>query len=87
MSYLENGTLRIWMVINPPSAPIHRHVRSPEHAIARIKGFAEQQLTDPKIVANAFGLEVFENGEWSEWYSEDGMDIGEYEEFLEGEQA
>ena len=27
--------------------------------------------------SNAGGLQVFENDDWSEWYSEDGWDIDE----------
>ena len=35
---------------------------------------------------NAQGLEVFEDGEWSEWYSEDGDDIGDHCRYLEEEE-
>lgn len=72
--------LRVWNVINPPRTPNYHDVNSPNEAVAKINELAAEQLKDDAIFANAFGLEVFEDGEWSEWYSEDGEDIREYEE-------
>lgn len=70
--------LRVWNIINPPAAPIRFPVDSPEEGARLIEKLANQQLQHDHIFANAFGLEVFEDGDWCEWYSDEGQDIDEF---------
>ncbi len=69
--------LRVWNVVNPPSRALHFPVDSPDEAIAIINKLTDVQLRDKSVISNAFGLEVFEDGEWTEWYSDVGEDIME----------
>lgn len=80
--YLETkrGELRVWNIVNPPNSGSFFQVQSPQEAIKLINSMADTQLQCPNITSNAFGLEVFEDGEWLEWYSGDGEDINEYEQ-------
>ena len=66
---------RVWNVINPPNDAELIPVKSPVEGLKLIDKLTEQQLNDASIWGNAFGLEEFTDGEWSEWYSEDGDDI------------
>jgi hypothetical protein len=68
---------RVWYVINPPAKPTYIYVKDPQTALALIKNEIARQLKDNTIFANAFGLEVFEDGAWSEWYDDNGFDIME----------
>lgn len=71
------GALRVWWIVNPPSAPFHYPVDNADEAIEIIEKLTKIDLADSRIWANAGGLEVFEDGEWSEWYDEYGDDIME----------
>jgi hypothetical protein len=57
-------------------------VESPEQAIEVINKLAKEQVNDESIGWNTFGLVVFEEGEWFDWYSEEGDDIAEYENLI-----
>lgn len=72
----KEGDLRVWNIINPPNEPNYHSVLAPRKGRDLIDLMAKQQLRIPAIVSNAFGLEVFEDGEWCEWYNESGDDIG-----------
>jgi hypothetical protein len=76
----REGDLRVWNIINPPDRPIVYPVTDPKHGAQLIEALANSQLLDKSIDSNAFGLEIFENGEWLEWESEDGEDITEWTE-------
>jgi hypothetical protein len=80
---VKEGDLRVWYVVNPPANATHIYVADPHEAIRVIDSEANRQLKDDRIFMNAFGLETFEDGEWCEWYSEDGDDIDGYREMLE----
>lgn len=80
MSVPVTGALRAWRIANPPAAPTFQGVASPDEGLAWINAHAEADLRDPRIDSNAFGLEVFEDGEWNEWYDAEGRDIDEYGE-------
>lgn len=69
--------LRVWNVVNPPGKPYLFPVESPEEGARTIKRLAAQQLRDPNVYSNAFGLLVLEDGEWTEWYDEEGRDVDE----------
>jgi hypothetical protein len=69
---------RVWNVVNPPSTPDFYPVESPREGYELIEKLASMQLRSSLVVSNAFGFEVFEDGEWGEWYSEDGENIDEW---------
>lgn len=68
--------LRVWHAFNDGSHKMHHHnVNTPEEAIKLIDKLGKEQLHDDSIDFNAFGLEEYVDGVWSEWYNEDGDDI------------
>lgn len=69
------SNMRVWWIHNPPSKPKHYPVDSIEEAINTIKKLTAADLVAPQVEANAGGLEVLENGEWSEYYNGYGQDI------------
>jgi hypothetical protein len=69
---------RVWVVINPPNIPDYYPVDNPKMGAEFIRQEIENQSDNPYIEANAFGLEVSENGtEFSEWYNDMGEDVCE----------
>lgn len=81
----NEGDLRVWWIRNFPAPPTHIYVQTPDAAITELKRLADADLQDDSIWGNAGGLEVYESGEWCEWYNDEGEDIRDYEERLEGE--
>ncbi len=75
----KQGELRVWNIINPPNEGDKYPVTGLEHAKTLIDALAQSQLLEPRITSNVFGLEVFEDGEWSEWEDENGYGIDEWE--------
>lgn len=51
-------------------------VSSVNEAIKKISQLTREDLKKD-IIANACGLEIFEDGKWSEYYDEEGRDINE----------
>ena len=79
----QKGDLRVWCIVNLPSFAIHVPVDSPEKAAAVIDYMADDQLTEPRITSNVFGLEVYDFGSWIDWESELGEDLDDYMESKE----
>ena len=85
----KNGTLRVYHIQNGNMA--HQlEVETPMQAIAHIELWADEDLKNPNIEFNAFGLEVFneedldnDNAGWSEWYNSNGEDIAEIMDEIE----
>ena len=85
----KNGTLRVYHIQNGNMA--HQlEVETPIQAIAHIELWADEDLKNPYVEFNAFGLEVFNeedldngNSGWSEWYNSDGQDIEEIMDEIE----
>jgi hypothetical protein len=69
------GDLRVWNIINVPNEPVRYPVKDVGHGARLIEALADSQLLDKTIESNVFGLEIYEDGEWLEWESEDGDDI------------
>ena len=69
------SNLRVWNFTSPPKLIDHYPVESVDEAVTLINTLSEIQLKNDRIKDNAFGLEVFEDGEWCEWNNEDGDDI------------
>ena len=81
------GDLLVWHSFERSGEGQSHHlygVANPEEAIKVINKLANEQVNDESIGWNALGLQVFEDGEWCEWYSDMGQDIDEYQEELEG---
>ena len=67
---------RVWVIANPPNAPDFYPVGGPKEGAVLINKLGDQQLKMPWIHSNAMGLEVFEDGEWTDWYDEEtGEDV------------
>ncbi|MFH1560688.1 MAG: hypothetical protein ABID84_04700 [Chloroflexota bacterium] len=73
-----NISYRVWVVVNPPAEATFYDVATPEEGARLIEKLTREHLKDPSIVANVFGLEVMEGGEWHEWYDEEGRGIDHY---------
>jgi len=73
----QEGSLRVWHIPQIPGKPFYVAVTSPEEAIKILNVLADYDLFQFKNnikpdYCNASGLVVFEDGEWLEWYTEDG---------------
>jgi hypothetical protein len=71
------GDLRVWNIINVPNEPAYYPVKNPAHAQRLIDALADSQLLQPEITSNVFGLEVFAQDGWEEWYDPEGLDVRE----------
>lgn len=80
---MKQGDLRIYNIINLPNMPEYYPVKDIHHAKELIDALAKSQLLDETIISNVFGLEVFEDGDWTDWYDEDGRDLDEHFEELQ----
>lgn len=52
-------------------------VKNEKEAVAVYKNLIDLDLKNPKVTDNSGGCEVFEDGEWSEYYNAEGCDIDE----------
>ena len=75
---------RVWHIPQVPMNPFHVPVNDIREAklvldvLARYDSFQFENNVKPDY-SNAAGLEVFEDGEWVEWYDLDGNSIDEVE--------
>jgi len=67
--------MRVWWIRNFPGTPEYHPVKSVQEAIEVIKKLAENDLKNAEVTDNACGLEIFKDGEWIEYYDEEGRDI------------
>ena len=77
---LTAGQLRVWHIPQLPMKPFRVYIKSPEEAKMILEVLAVYDLfqLENKIkpdYSNAQGLEVYEDGEWSEWMDGEGNDI------------
>ena len=70
----EEGDLRIWWIRNPPNPAQFILIDSPDKAVRLLDQLGARDIKNG-VQVNVGGLEVFENGGWTEWYDEDGNDI------------
>lgn len=85
---MENTTatkLRVWHIPQVPMKAFHVEVSSVEEGIVVRNALANYDLFQfnnniKPDYCNASGLQVFEDGEWVEWMSEDGLTLDEWEE-------
>lgn len=74
------GDLRVWWIPQIPGKAFRVPVKSPSEAQKLMTVLADYDIFQFKNrikpdYCNTGGLEVFEDGEWFEWNSEDGDDI------------
>ncbi len=74
---LKEGILRIWWIPQVPMKPFHASIESVGEAkrtlttLADYDAFQYDNHIKPDY-SNAGGLEVYENGEWSDWCNDNG---------------
>ena len=74
----EEGDLRIWWIRNPPNPAEFILIDSPDEAVSILDRLGELDVRNG-VQVNVGGLEIFEDGEWTEWYDENGNDIDSVE--------
>lgn len=67
--------MRVWLNRNGKNT--FEQVESISEAKAIIRKAIAKDLKDDNVITNAFGFEVIEDGDWSEYYDNDGNDIME----------
>ena len=85
MAILKEGLLRVWHIPQIPGEPFHVVVETPQEAvkIMNILAIYDEFQFNHNIkpdYSSVAGLEIFEDGEWCEWYDEDGNDIDQWEQ-------
>ena len=85
MTDRNQGKLRVWHIPQVPGKPFYVPVETPQEAVKVLNTLAEYDDFQFKNhikpdYSNASGLEIFEDGKWGEWYSEDGENIDELAE-------
>lgn len=75
----KEGALEVWWIKNPPNSGKRYPAPSVKDAIVRLQILTDIDLSDASVYSNAGGLEVFRDGEWEEWYDDDGNDVRHYE--------
>lgn len=82
---MKEGDLRVWWIPQIPMKPFTVPVRSLREAklllsaLANYDAFQFENNIKPDY-CNTGGLSVFEEGEWLDWYSEDGLGIDDVDE-------
>ncbi len=80
---MKNQKFRVWWIPQVPMKPFIVEVSDLQTAstlldvLAEYDNFQFENNIKPDY-ANAGGLSVFEDGEWTDWYSEDGKEFDEY---------
>ncbi len=72
--------LRVYHIQNPPGTPTWHDVASPLEGIQKIEALAKEDTERTNIWGNVFGLSVLEDGEWVDWYDDEGDDIDAWAE-------
>lgn len=78
-------TLKVWWIPQVPMKPFEVPVRDLREAALLLRTLADYDLFQLRNhikpdYCNAGGLMVLEDGEWVDWYSEDGDDFDFYME-------
>lgn len=76
----KEGNLRVWWIPQVPMKAFHVHVGSIDEAMLVLNVLAYYDLfqyenTVKGDYANAGGLNIFEDGEWIDWSTENGDGI------------
>lgn len=75
----QGGKLRVWWIPQIPMRPFYVSVSSVAEGVKITDVLAEYDLFQLRHrvkgdYANAGGLQMLEDGEWVDWYTEDGED-------------
>ena len=83
----ETPRYRVWNAINPTGNMDFYSVENPEEAYRLIQELRQEQVSDPSVFMNAFGLEERNDLDiYYEWYSDiDNENIEDTEEFIQQE--
>lgn len=81
----DTKRLRVWHIPQVPGKAFRANVGSIEQAICVLDVLADYDAFQLKHrikpdYSNAQGVETLEDGEWVEWYDDDGYCIDEYRE-------
>ncbi len=74
----DEGDLAVWRTVNVPAKPRFFAVPDPYVGAFYIQALTLADLGNEDILDNVMGLVVYEDGEWVEWYDDDGDDIEKY---------
>lgn len=74
----EEGDLAVWRTTNVPNTPRWFAVPDPFIGAFFIQALTIADLENDDIFSNVMGLCVYEDGEWTEWYDEEGEEIDIY---------
>ena len=74
----EEGDLAVWRIVNPPAKARFFAVPTPAVGAFFIQALSIADLGNGDIFSNIMSLNVYEDGEWIDWYDEDGDDIEKY---------
>jgi hypothetical protein len=81
---IKDGQLRVWHIPQVPMEAFRVYVKTIQEGkivldtLAFYDLFQFEHRIKPDY-ANAGGLQVYENGEWCDWYDEEGNDIDDTE--------
>ena len=76
-----NGDLRVCHIQNPPSPATWYDVKSPSEGLGVMNELAKRDLRPSSgIHSNMIGLFTYEDGDWVDWYDDEGDDIDEWHE-------
>jgi len=78
----DSKKLRVWW--NSGGSAVIYYIDKIEDAQIIIDVLSIREVNDDSIDFNAYGVEILEDGEWSEWCNDEGFDYDEYIESLEG---
>lgn len=82
MTTQTEGRLRVWWIRNVPNKPEYHPANSMDEAIEIYEALMLSDLHDDSVTSNVGGLEVFEDGWWSEWYDERGEGFNNHAEAI-----
>lgn len=85
---MKTGDLKVWWIPQIPMKQFEVPVESPKEAVLILNTLADYDIFQLENnikpdYCNTGGLSVFEDGEWTEWYSEDGDSIDEWKDHPE----
>lgn len=69
MKKYDENDIRVWNAVNCGSGEMHFYCgfASPEEANKFIDIVANEQLTDDTVGSNAFGIDIFIDGDWEDY--------------------
>lgn len=73
----ESKTMRLWWNTGG-GLTTYYYIDKIEDARIIIDILSIRELNDESISFNSCGVEVLEDNEWNEWYSEEGLDAQEH---------